>query len=49
MGEETKNMKYTHMLNVTLAMPDISKQYRIPTSSENRNIKFAYENQKGVS
>jgi len=37
------------MLNVNLNMPDISKQYRIPTSSENQNIKFAYENQKGLS
>lgn len=48
-GEDTKNMKYTQMLNINLSMPDISKQYRIPTANENKNIKFAYENQKGLS
>jgi hypothetical protein len=48
-GEESKNMKYTHMLNINLSMPDISKIYSIPTSNDNKYIKIEYENQKGMS
>jgi len=42
-------MKYTHMLNINLSMPDISKIYSIPTSNDNKYIKIEYENQKGMS
>jgi len=46
-GDESNTVKFSQMLNISLSMPDISKQFKVP--SDNKNVKFVYENQKGIN